>query len=63
VGGSPVVLPIGATPALVTATVIAPALDTWYDLTIEVSAVTGAAPTFTAIYVAEDNLTTGDLPP
>jgi hypothetical protein len=63
VGGSPVVLPIGATPALVTGTVIAPALDTWYDLEIEVSAVTGGTPTFSAIYNAEDNLTTGDLPP
>lgn len=63
VGGSAVTLPIGGAPALVTGTVIAPALDIWYDMDIEVSAVTGATPVFFAIYIAEDNLTTGDLPP
>ena len=63
VGGSAVTLPIGGAPALVTGTVIAPALDTWYDLTVSVSAITGGSPTFAAIYIAEDNLTTGDLPP
>lgn len=54
-------LPVGGT-SQVSGTVTAPTVDAWYDLTVSASAITGIGPQLIAIVIAEDLLTSGELP-